>query len=92
MTVSHVRPDGSLNSIGFPLKHVTALITPLEGGSVESVPYGTIGELCVRGPQLAKGYLNRPEATNAVFVRGLNGEALYRTGDLARWTDDGSLE
>ena len=92
MTVSHVKPDGNLNSIGVLLKHVSAIITPPDGGSVESIPHGTIGELCVRGPQLAKGYLNRPEATNAAFVRGTDGEALYRTGDLARWADDGSLE
>jgi non-ribosomal peptide synthetase component F len=92
MTVSHVKPDGSLNSIGFPLKHVTALIIPPEGGSLDCVPYGTVGELCVRGPHLAKGYLNRPEENNAAFVRDTDGEPLYRTGDLARWAEDGSLE
>ncbi len=92
MTVSHVKANGSLNSIGHPLKHVTALIIPPEGGSLETVPHGTVGELCVRGPHLAKGYLNRPEATNAAFVRDIDGEVLYRTGDLARWAEDGTLE
>ena len=92
MTVSHVKPEGSLNSIGFPLKHATAVIVRPEQRSLERVPHGTLGELCVRGPHLAKGYLNRPEQTDAAFVRDDDGELLYRTGDLARWAEDGSLE
>jgi non-ribosomal peptide synthetase component F len=92
MTVSHVQPNGSLNSIGTPLKHVEAVIVSPEDGSLKRVPHGTVGELCVRGFQLAKGYLNRPEQTAAAFVQDTDGEPLYRTGDLARWADDGSLE
>ena len=92
MTVSKVEPGSSLNSIGFPLRHATAVILPPDGGSLEPVSPGTIGELCVRGPHLAKGYLNQPEQTDAVFIRDNDGEPLYRTGDLARWNEDGSLE
>lgn len=92
MTASHVKPEGSLNSIGFPLKHVTAVIVSPEAGSLERVVHGTVGELCVRGPHLAKGYINRPDQTEAAFVRDTDGELLYRTGDLARWAEDGSLE
>lgn len=92
MTVSKVRPDGSLNSIGYPLKHAYAAIIPVEGGDLQRVPYGSIGELCVSGPHLAKGYLHRPEQTDAAFIQDIDGMLLYRTGDLARWADDGSLE
>jgi len=92
MTVSKVEPDGSLNSIGLPLKHAAAVILPPEGGSLEPVAHGQIGELCVRRPHLAKGYLNRPEQTKAVFIQDKDGELLYRTGDLAHWYADGSLE
>lgn len=92
MTVSKVEPDGSLNSIGLPLKHATAVILPPEGGSLDPVAHGQIGELCVRGPHLAKGYLNRPEQTKAVFIQDKDGAPLYRTGDLAHWNADGSLE
>lgn len=92
MTVSKVEPDGSLNSIGLPLKHATAVILPPDGGSLEPVAHGAIGELCVRGPHLAKGYLNRPEQTKAAFIQDTDGEPLYRTGDLAHWNVDGSLE
>ncbi|KAF7505213.1 hypothetical protein GJ744_001142 [Endocarpon pusillum] len=92
MTVSKVEPNGSLNSVGFPLKHASSFILPAEGGSLEPVAHGTIGELCVTGPHLAKGYMNKPEQTSAVFVQGKDGKVFYRTGDLARWNDDGSLE
>lgn len=92
MTVSKVEPDGNLNSIGYPLRHVEAVIVPAEGNSLERVPSGVTGELCVRGPQLAAGYLNRPEQTAAAFTRDFDGEQLYRTGDLALRLDDGSLQ
>ncbi|KAF2137126.1 uncharacterized protein K452DRAFT_212622, partial [Aplosporella prunicola CBS 121167] len=91
MTVSQVMPDGDLNSIGLPLKHATAVILPSSGESLERVPDGQIGELCVRGPHLAKGYLNRAEQTRSVFIRDFDGEMLYRTGDIARWAEDGTL-
>ncbi|KAI1368161.1 hypothetical protein F5Y08DRAFT_10285 [Xylaria arbuscula] len=91
MTVSKVQPDGNLNSIGYPLKHVSAVILPAEGDSLEEVERGQVGELCVLGPQLAKGYLNRPDQTKKAFIRDANGAALYRTGDLAHWAEDGSL-
>lgn len=91
MTVSKVQPDGNLGSIGLPLKHVSAIILPAEGESLKPVADGQIGELCVLGPQLAKGYLNRPEQTQKAFVQDSNGAPLYRTGDLAKWDEDGSL-
>lgn len=45
---------------------------------------GETGELCIAGPQVALGYLNRDDLTKAAFIE-LNGfEGLvYRTGDLA---------
>ena len=92
MTVSKVEPNGSLNSIGFPLKHATAFILPPDGGSLEPLAHGVVGELCVSGPHLAKGYINRPEQTSAVFNHDKDGKIFYRIGDLARWNEDGSLE
>jgi non-ribosomal peptide synthetase component F len=92
MTVSKVSPNGDLNSIGLPLKHVSTVIVPSEGNSLQPVAQGEVGELCVSGPQLAKGYLNRPEQTASTFVQDEDGQLLYRTGDLARWAQDGSLQ
>jgi acyl-CoA synthetase (AMP-forming)/AMP-acid ligase II len=48
------------------------------------LPAGQVGELWARGPQIVKGYWNKPEATAATFVDGW-----VRTGDLARLDEEG---
>ncbi|MES2905209.1 MAG: class I adenylate-forming enzyme family protein, partial [Pseudomonadota bacterium] len=48
------------------------------------LPIGEVGELWARGPQIVKGYWNRPDATTETFVDGW-----VRTGDLARLDDEG---
>ena len=57
-------------------------------------PIGSIGELFVSGPGLARGYLNKPELTNERFIANpfKHGERMYRTGDLARWLPNGDIE
>lgn len=50
----------------------------------EELAIGEVGELWARGPQIVKGYWNRPEATAETFVDGW-----VRTGDLARLDDEG---
>ena len=57
------------------------------------VPPGVIGELCIGGDGLARGYLHRAELTQERFVPNpfVPNALLYRTGDLARWLPDGRL-
>lgn len=52
----------------------------------EDLPAGpdTVGQLCVRGPIVIKGYINRPEATAESIIDGW-----FNTGDIARIDDDG---
>ncbi|SFS08509.1 non-ribosomal peptide synthetase, partial [Anaeromicropila populeti] len=56
-------------------------------------PIGAMGELCIAGTGLARGYLNKEELTREKFVQNPFGEGrMYHTGDLARWLSDGTLE
>ena len=78
--------------IGEPVWNTGTLILDPTG---HPVPVGVTGELHLSGVQLARGYKNNPQATEAAFVEQapagalalLNGESqrLYRTGDLACW-------
>ncbi|VVM85413.1 MULTISPECIES: non-ribosomal peptide synthetase [Pseudomonas] len=64
-------------------------------GALELVPLGAVGELCVAGTGVGRGYVSDPLRTAPVFVPnpfGAPGERLYRTGDLARRRSDGVLE
>ena len=56
------------------------------------VPIGVVGELCIGGEGVARGYLGRPELTAGRFIDGGTLGRLYRTGDLGRWRNDGTLE
>jgi amino acid adenylation domain-containing protein len=52
---------------------------------------GECGEICIGGPGLALGYLNRPDLTAERFI-GSKWGRIYRTGDLGRWSVSGELE
>jgi long-chain acyl-CoA synthetase len=70
-------------SIGFPLPDTDCKIMDLETGTRE-LSLGEAGELCVRGPQVMKGYWNKPEATAETLKDGW-----LHTGDIARMDEDG---
>src|SRR5690606_19685153 len=81
---------GSGNYIGRPINENRILLLDGETGLA---PIGVTGELCVSGPQVSMGYLNREELTKEKFIDNPYGKGkVYRTGDLARWTADGVLE
>ncbi|WP_149096496.1 non-ribosomal peptide synthetase [Paenibacillus terrae] len=58
------------------------------------VPVGVLGELCIAGITVARGYLNQPELTAEKFTVNpfVSGEKMYRTGDLAKWLPDGNVD
>lgn len=54
--------------------------------SGQPVPQGAVGEICVKGPIVVKGYLNRPEATAEAIQKGW-----FHTGDIGRIDEDGFI-
>ena len=82
-------------TIGVPLPTYHAYIL---NDRLVPVSPGESGELCIGGPGVAIGYLNRPELTESRFVANPipqdreNAPRLYRTGDLARFTPGGEIE
>lgn len=72
-----------IGSIGMPLVGTTISLRDLADPTQE-VPRGEKGEICVKGPQVMRGYYKRPKETAEQMV----GEFL-RTGDVARMDDDG---
>ncbi|MGE7991997.1 non-ribosomal peptide synthetase [Pseudomonas sp. NPDC089554] len=67
----------------------------LYGEDQTLVPLGAVGELCVAGTGVGRGYVGDPVRTALAFIphpHGAPGERLYRTGDLARRRPDGVLE
>ncbi|WP_254699235.1 Pls/PosA family non-ribosomal peptide synthetase [Rhodococcus sp. SGAir0479] len=82
---------GRLVTIGRPLPTYSVVI--LDEHRVP-VPDGEIGEICIGGPGVARGYVGRPEQTAERFIvhpSGGDGK-LYRTGDLGRIVEDGEIE
>ena len=77
-------PDGiQLGTIGPPIPGTEVQLLDEEGGVV---PKDGIGELCVRGPQVMKGYWRKPEETALVLSGGW-----FKTGDIAQIQGDGYI-
>jgi long-chain acyl-CoA synthetase len=78
------RPDETrfTGSIGYPLPSTELSIRDDDGN--ELAP-GQVGEICVRGPQVMRGYWNRPEETEKVMLPG----GWLRTGDIGRMDEMG---
>ncbi|KAG9654097.1 peptide synthetase, partial [Aureobasidium melanogenum] len=86
-----VPKEGKPSNIGWQFDNVGSYV--LAPGSQTPVLRGAVGELCISGKLVGKGYLNRPELTADCFpYLDAFGERVYRTGDLVRLFHDGSID
>ena len=84
--VATVNPIGNiqLGTIGIPVPSTLCKVIDEDGNEL---PLGERGELCVKGPQVMKGYWQRQEATDEI----LDAEGWLKTGDIAIIQEDGYL-
>jgi amino acid adenylation domain-containing protein/non-ribosomal peptide synthase protein (TIGR01720 family) len=83
--------DFPVNRLGKPIGNVkTYILDPHHN----ILPIGVVGEICIAGNGLARGYLNKPDLTAEKFIPNpFNAaERIYKSGDLGRFLPDGSIE
>lgn len=81
VTVNPPQLERYKGSIGMPVPSTEVKLLDEQGNEV---PMGESGEMYVKGPQVMKGYLNRPEATDEIIKDGW-----LATGDIAKCDEDG---
>lgn len=83
--------ENCISNVGVPIPTTKVYILDRDH---KMVPIGCIGEICVAGEGVSRGYLHRDDLTNEKFIANTycNGETLYRSGDLGRFLPDGDIE
>ena len=94
ITIYPVKKKDTDVPIGKPLDNVRLYVVDQQG---HRLPVGAMGELWAAGPQVALGYLNRPDKNAEVFIQNpfTNEEKYiraYRTGDIVRYLPDGNIQ
>ncbi len=69
-------------AIGLPISSTDACVKDDDGNTLN---HGEIGELCIKGPQVMKGYWQRPEET----AKAVDADGWLHTGDVARMDENG---
>jgi len=85
----------TLNDTNIPIgKPITNSSVYILDKNNNLVPKGVMGEVCLGGTGLSRGYLNQPKLTREKFVSHpfKQNQRLYKTGDLGRWLKDGTVE
>jgi long-chain acyl-CoA synthetase len=89
--VTHSTPElarRKFGTVGLPFPDTDMKIVDVETGTRE-MPVGDTGELCIAGPQVMKGYWNKPEESALVLRTHADGRIWFHTGDIARMDEDG---
>lgn len=85
---THVQPwaewNQTIGSVGRLLPNLEAKYLDADG---KEIPAGETGELCLKGPNVFKGYLNQPEMTKASFTE----DGFFKTGDIGHEDEKGNF-
>ena len=81
LTANPVNDTEQIGTIGLPLPSTDVVIKDDEGNDVKQ---GEAGEICAKGPQVMRGYWQRPKETDDVFIDGW-----FRTGDIGVMEESG---
>ena len=87
ITMNPRQGEKKIGTVGLPLQGTRVKLMDLETGTWE-VPFGDEGEIIVQGPQVMKGYLNKPDETE-IALKELDGERWLYTGDVGRMDEEG---
>lgn len=91
-TITQIQNDTFVITIGKPIDNTQVYIL---NESLKSQPEGEIGEICIGGYGVARGYLNKSELTEEKFIpdyiTNSPGRKIYRTGDLGRFDEYGNI-
>jgi long-chain acyl-CoA synthetase len=79
---NHPDRERKPGSIGTPIRGVELRVVDADGAEL---PQGEVGEVAIRGHNIMKGYLNKPEAT----AEAISADGWFRTGDVGRMDSDG---
>ncbi|MCR4268485.1 long-chain-fatty-acid--CoA ligase [Nitratireductor sp. ZSWI3] len=83
-TVNRFDAKEFTGTIGLPISSTDVTIRDDRG---RDVPYGQVGEICIRGPQVMAGYWNRPDETAKVMTE----DGFFRSGDMGTMAEDGQV-
>ncbi len=84
-TINPLDGTGRMGTIGLPISSTDIRIVDVDTGS--PLPIGSTGEIQIKGPQVMKGYYNRPEETNKTVKEGW-----LCTGDIGVMAEDGFIQ
>jgi fatty-acyl-CoA synthase len=88
MAATHINPPGHAKKqcLGIPIYGVDSRV--IDPVTLQELPTGGVGEIVTHGPQVFRGYWNKPEASARAFLE-IDGKRFLRTGDLGYVDEEG---
>lgn len=90
--IKKVGPEDEIITIGRPIRNTQVYLLDEQ---LNEVAPGAVGEICIGGTGVARGYINKPDLTAEKFIDDrfspAEGQKMYKTGDLGKLLDNGEI-